>query len=1143
MLEPAIATFTYDILLSSEHRQAMEAVPNKRPTSIFHRSHSSQDISSQQRPNKFVYGANPQNDDDGLPRSASYTSLSGREHEPYDPEEYFAAEVAIEPLDVPVSLSRQNSNEGRRKKDEKAREKVAKAQKAKKTKSSMSGWMSRMLGKSEPKQPSPLKNTVEISSPLPERYTPTRRPSITRPKTSHSAISVRSTNSSRSPSPNKKAILDLADEYSTAASSISSVSPKASLVHFPKEADNALEKKAAKGLESSMGRRGTVLLKKSRRAENDLSDRYHAESKAPSISVVGGPVDAVVRPSPALLAGKGPRQTLKEKVPVLKPSNLATKDEMWPAFLRLESDYAKFMVKTSALKANVVRSTILPFLRNHFYLEHPSTKNLTPAHLERRINVLNKWWQALLYMLQMQNGLSGMDRPVILEAILAIMARPEWRLGPSGIAPLCRRTSKDLLRNVSTDSLATDDSESSCDSVYGDIRSTFVQNLYFQMNVVVDKMSLRHAPASLVSFCGTATAYAFFFCPGIAENLLQSWKTPLHTIKRVAEEFGLPRRAGMSARQDDIIAAFPTNLHVLGWSSPRALVNHLRKPVTLPKNSTTFPEHGLWVNRWCGRDSEFFYDFCKEYHILMEDFVPTNTPFIEKARAPAFVLVHAQIVSVIEATLHKMDAADDLAANQAQSFDDILARADASVTALPISPFGNMSRLMSENRLVMLVRDFLDRPTEYEEAQRTFAEAFSCSLKTAAKKTSLYNHSACFMLCDFLEELWPIYAKYHQLNTFELDFIDWQFWLEAWQKMLESSNNLTVIRLFSFLHTIWDLLRDVDSRLEAVCLEWLVSEDTFERFFIHWCPMVRGYYMRLLAWRICRYEGIATQLETKILSTVSERLKTVFAYYQFQKQEAMREGTAVPSSAPCNPATGRHLLIIRSDSVAPSPVLISFDEILAGCGNGASNNRRHSQMLSPPKENAVPAAPTKDMPPVPKRSFSIFGARRPKSRPRDSSPEQKLDAARKETANARRRSITSIQDPTGSNESLPEEKKEPLGYRTFSFKFSLEWQHTQFMSISDRRAFHSDLLLFLPRLPAPAFNYLVENVPGTADDVACIDPATKTGKKYAGRALAEWQQVVREHDNFIERRLSEGVPGVGKLEVPSLSVEGFRRAG
>ena len=227
--------------------------------------------------------------------------------------------------------------------------------------------------------------------------------------------------------------------------------------------------------------------------------------------------------------------------------------------------------------------------------------------------------------------------------------------------------------------------------------------------------------------------------------------------------------------------------------------------------------------------------------------------------------------------------------------------------------------------------------------------------------------------------------------------------------------------------------------------------------------------------------------------------------------------------------------------MTPSPVLISFDEILANCGGSSnSNNRRHSQMLSPPKENVVPAAPTKDVPAVPKRSWSILGNRKLKEPVRDKSPENKLAAARAKTANARRRSVTAIQD--GSTDSLAE-VKEPLGYRTFPFKFSLEWQNNQFMSILERRAFHSNHLLLLPRMPAPAFSYLIENVPGTADDVESVDPGIRQGKKYAGRALAEWQQVVREHDNFIDRRLAEGVPNFKALEVPALSVDGFRKAG
>ena len=47
--------------------------------------------------------------------------------------------------------------------------------------------------------------------------------------------------------------------------------------------------------------------------------------------------------------------------------------------------------------------------------------------------------------------------------------------------------------------------------------------------------------------------------------------------------------------------------------------------------------------------------------------------------------------------------------------------------------------------------------------------------------------------------------------------------------------------------------------------------------------------------------------------------------------------------------------------------------------------------------------------------------------------------------------------------------------------------------------------------------------------------------KYAGRALAEWAQVVSECDNFFERRRDEGVPCDSMVETPTLGVESFRK--
>ncbi len=96
-----------------------------------------------------------------------------------------------------------------------------------------------------------------------------------------------------------------------------------------------------------------------------------------------------------------------------------------------------------------------------------------------------------------------------------------------------------------------------------------------------------------------------------------------------------------------------------------------------------------------------------------------------------------------------------------------------------------------------------------------------------------------------------------------------------------------------------------------------------------------------------------------------------------------------------------------------------------------------------------------------------------------------------------------------------------------------------------KNPFNKDRKLSPPRLPSPAQNFLVEEVPGTADEVPSMRPLGKHAAKarYAGRALAEWLLLVMECNNFVERRRAEGVPSLKFLEVPTLGVDGFRKHG
>lgn len=336
-----------------------------------------------------------------------------------------------------------------------------------------------------------------------------------------------------------------------------------------------------------------------------------------------------------------PRKMSSERLSMIEMPR--RRDELWSAFRTLENDYAKFQSKSWSLKTNVVRASLLPFLRTH--ASHPSNKLLRAEDLDRRVAILNKWWTGLLEVLdgRQNQTVSGVDRPILLDACYAIMTRPEWRTAPSVYAPLRERSTSPAERRTlprkksSATSLSSSASQFMVESVYHNTRNLFVQNLLAQMSFVVDKMSLRHAPASLVTFCGKAAAYAFFFVPGVADMLVRIWKLQTDLLQRVASEFGMPKRPNR-VDMDEIVAGFPAHMHPLGWSSAKQLATQLRRPPSPPIMAGKIAWFGPWVARWCGRDSDLFFVFAKHYHILAEEFLPLDLTLLQKARCPGMII-------------------------------------------------------------------------------------------------------------------------------------------------------------------------------------------------------------------------------------------------------------------------------------------------------------------------------------------------------------------------------------------------------------------------------------------------------------------------------------------------------------------------
>lgn len=524
----------------------------------------------------------------------------------------------------------------------------------------------------------------------------------------------------------------------------------------------------------------------------------------------------------------------------------------------------RFQSRPNIAKAGVVRSALLPFLRDN--AEHPSNTLLRPEELDRRIQVLNRWWTGLLELLNGKNGecVSGNDRPAILEAAAAIMVRPEWDSpSPTSMARSIM-TLRPSLKSRSTTSLGSTASEFLADSVYHNIKHTYAQNLIAQMSYVVDKMSTRNVPTSVVTFCGKAIAYAFFYCDGVAEILVRSWATSAETLRRVLAENDIRRDADLKQASEKIITRFPSCLHGLSFTSLQSMMRYLRSQPQLPIATRCIALHRSWVGRWIGRDTDLFFVFVKSYYSLVGRLLPEDHTQEDRICTPAYALVQAQILTIMDTTMQHTSNQPYLEHTKGSSlltFDDILGEPDVSATLLPI-PTTNMVRSMAENRLIMLLRDFLSGPhSAVEQDREIFAHSFQILLRAATRRISVFDHNACFTLCDFMEEAIVIIDRYCQTSTPQTFKLDWQFWLEVLRKLTESQNTMTEIRLYALLYSLWGTITSEESRKYEICIGWLLQENFFQGQFSHWCPMVRAYFMRLLCWRVARIDGKGSELD------------------------------------------------------------------------------------------------------------------------------------------------------------------------------------------------------------------------------------------------------------------------------------------
>ena len=245
------------------------------------------------------------------------------------------------------------------------------------------------------------------------------------------------------------------------------------------------------------------------------------------------------------------------------------------------------------------------------------------------------------------------------------------------------------------------------------------------------------------------------------------------------------------------------------------------------------------------------------------------------------------------------------------------------------------------------------------------------------------------------------------------------------------------------------------------------------------------------------------------------------------------------STTPCSPAPSRQLIIVRDDiQAAPSGMFLSFDGILSSVDNGNVNPyEKHSSQKSSSfggtMENMgngedIASGGGKNRWTLLKSIIPFSSSSNNLNRKGSPKP----GSRKSPSAGADR---TDVPDHLPTTETIQSEIRK-IPYRSLSFKFSLEWAD------QNKRSSGKERRLTPPRLPPMAEPYrkgrkpLIDLNEPLKPEGSAIDSS-----KYAGRAIAEWALLITECRNFFERRKTEGVPTIHLVEVPSLSVEPFRK--
>ncbi|KAK4704827.1 hypothetical protein P7C70_g1391, partial [Phenoliferia sp. Uapishka_3] len=565
-------------------------------------------------------------------------------------------------------------------------------------------------------------------------------------------------------------------------------------------------------------------------------------------------------PAATPLAGPSPAWRKRVKIP---DSGVGSDSSMSSAWLDIEDalvGYASAVQTDQQQRGNIVTNTLLPFLKREEDSPAPRPDDILA---KRQRQVLFGWLTTLTNELR---EMQPSHRGACLEAVAAIAES----------------------RFMSSHVLADDPAGQER------YRSAIVSVLAF----AIEKLNDKAVYANTLVFSGRVFALAFFRIDGVALKLLRALPpVKRQGLLRILEDAGVSNPRQLP--QVDL-ESFPSHLWPLCLQDFAAYTSLLLPPINRPP----LPNDGLlvrdgdivvemsgnWLIRWTASDSDLPFAFYRAYHRQLaahlippdrRESIDDGAPLspTEVITAPGFLFLAASLLDKCDGLIKvNLRSVTSIGPNNGANFNT---NDSANLN------FGQKPKVLelANRRLVTTMLDIVGGPPpspvddvdvapDADIRRHAFSAILGVWIRACVKRVSMWNTRGVFLLMDLVEGLiytlsYPspsgrnstddmIVPRPHEscIAMFDPSFI-----FSFVKTILATGDNtVAIMRTIAFVYAHFEIFTLRSADREELCENIILDEVLFPRLYLHWNPGVRGYFIRLLVWRLARLGVVAGEL-------------------------------------------------------------------------------------------------------------------------------------------------------------------------------------------------------------------------------------------------------------------------------------------